>query len=362
MTHIYSELTTDVNLSILDDKIIAVLGYGNQGKAQALNLRDSGLDVIVGNRNDEYKKRALIDGFSAYSIVEATKKADIVFLLLPDEITQEIYNESIVPNLKEQGVIVCAHGYNIAFGLIEQSPDHDLILIAPRMIGVGVRERYLTGEGFYSFIHVHHDASGRANQLLLALCKALGTLKKGAIDVTFKQEAVLDLFNEQGFGPAFGQVLLNAIYTLVDAGYPEEAVLVEMFMSEEMAYTYEKMAKVGLVKQTEFHSQTSQYGAMSRGIKFATLPIKKKMKGILKNIESGEFAREWQKKRTRLIFKFLKYFAMKTRINRLETRVREKLCLSVNQPYEYESPDIEIAQLQEIKEEIKDFELFYSEY
>ncbi len=361
MTDIYRE-STDADLSVLYGKTIAILGYGNQGKAQALNLRDSGLNVIIGNRNDEYKKRAIEDGFVTYSIVEATKKATIVFVLLPDEITQEIYNESVVPNLKEQGVIVCAHGYNIAFGLIEPSPVHDLLLIAPRMIGVGVRERYLTGEGFYSFVHVNHDASGKAKQILLALCKALGTLKKGAIDVTFKQEAVLDLFNEQGFGPAFGQVLLNSIYTLVDAGYPEEAVLVEMFMSEEMAYTYEKMAQVGLVKQTEFHSQTSQYGAMSRGIKFATLPIKKKMKSILKNIESGGFAREWQKKRTKILFKFLKYFAMRTRINRLETRVREKLSLSVNQPYQYESPSMEIEQLEEIKEEIKEFELFYSEY
>ena len=215
--------------------------------------------VIIGNRSDDYRKRAEKDGFKTYSIDEVVKLSDIVFLLIPDEIMKDVYSSFIKPNLKKGNAIVFASGYNIAFNIIDVSKEFDLLMIAPRMIGAGVRERFLTKEGFYSFVHVKNDSSGKASKRLLALCKAIGTLTKGAIDVTFKQEAVLDLFNEQGFGSVFGRVLLTSIFTLVDAGYPLEAVLIEMFMSEEMSYTYNKMANIGLVKQVNLHSHTSQY-------------------------------------------------------------------------------------------------------
>ncbi|MCG3222799.1 MAG: NAD(P)-binding domain-containing protein, partial [Candidatus Heimdallarchaeota archaeon] len=270
----------DGDLVHLKGLTIGIIGYGNQGKAQALNLRDSGLNIIIGNRKDEYAKRAKEDGFKVFPIAEAVKLSDIIFLLIPDEIMKDTYENLIFSNLKDNGAIVFASGYNIGFDLINPASNHDILLLAPRMIGAGVRERFLSKEGFFSFIHVENNASGNANEILLALCKGIGTLKKGVIDITFKQEAVLDLFNEQGFGPAFGRVLLSSVYTLVDAGYPLEAVLVEMFMSEEMSYTYKKMAQIGLVKQVEFHSQTSQYGAMSRGIKYTKLPLKKIMRGI----------------------------------------------------------------------------------
>ena len=127
--------------------------------------------------------------------------------------------------------------------------------------------------------------------------------------LSFKQEAELDLFNEQGFGPAFGRVLLSAIYTLIEAGYPSEAVLVEMYMSNEMSYTYKKMAEIGLIKQVDFHSQTSQYGAMSKGIRYRKLPLKPTMNQILKEIQEGEFTKEWSRKLTKLKFKAIKFFA-----------------------------------------------------
>ncbi|MFX1250637.1 MAG: NAD(P)-binding domain-containing protein [Promethearchaeota archaeon] len=215
---IYRE--NDGDLSILKDRTITIIGYGNQGRAQALNLRDSGLSVIIGNRNDNYKLRAEKDGFQTYSISDAVKKAEIIFLLIPDEIMPEIYETQVKPHLKPNDALVFASGYNIAFELIKGLKNVDIILLAPRMIGAGVRERYLTNEGFYSFISVHNDASGQAKDILLALAKGVGTLLKGAIELSFRQEAVLDLFNEQGFGPAFGQVLLSSIYTLIDAGYP----------------------------------------------------------------------------------------------------------------------------------------------
>ncbi len=353
----------DGNLDIIRDGTVAVIGYGNQGRAQALNMRDSGLKVIIGNRSDNYKKRAEKDGFEAYSIDKATSLCDILFLLIPDEIMKDTYENDIKPNLKKKGAIVFASGYNIAFNIIEDSKSHDILMIAPRMIGAGVRARFLTNEGFYSFVHVENDASGKAKEKLLALCKAIGTLKKGAIDVNFKQEAVLDLFNEQAFGPAFGRVLLTSIFTLVDAGYPLEAVLIEMFMSEEMSYTYHKMAKIGLVKQVNLHSHTSQYGAMSRGIKFRNLPLKEKMSEILQNIESGNFAEEWEKKSSKLKFKFLKFFATRTRINKLEQKARKNLNLKTFDIFEEEEPSAEDSEeLNRLKDELKEFEEFYQEY
>ncbi|MFX1259594.1 MAG: ketol-acid reductoisomerase [Promethearchaeota archaeon] len=358
MVNVYYE--KDGDLSILKNKIIAIIGYGNQGRAQALNLRDSGLNVIIGNRLDSFKQIAINDGFTTFSIEDAVKKSDITFLLIPDEIIKESFETQIKPNLKTQSALIFASGYNIGFNLIKRPKDVDLLLLAPRMIGVGVRENYLNNKGFFSFIAIEKDSSGNAKEILLALAKAIGTLNKGAIELTFKQETELDLFNEQGFGPAFGRVLLTAIYTLIDAGYPPEAVLVEMYMSYEMSYIYKKMADVGLVKQVDFHSQISQYGAMSRGIKFRKLHIKPVMESILKNIQNGEFTKEWEKRITKLKFKMIRFFATKQKINKLEKLVRKNLNLKRYDIYKDEPPTKEeIEKLKEIKHEIELFEHYY---
>lgn len=178
--------------------------------------------------------------------------------------------------------------------------------------------------------------------------------------LSFKQEAELDLFNEQAFGPAFGRILLTSIYTLIDAGYPPEAVLIEMYMSTEMAYTYKKMADVGLIKQVDFHSQTSQYGAMSRGIRFRKLPLKSTMKEILKEIQEGDFTKEWSKKLTKLKFKAIKFFATKQKINKIEKKVRHNLKLSLYDIYDEDSPtDEEKTKLKAISDELKLFERYY---
>ncbi|MHA1112158.1 MAG: NAD(P)-binding domain-containing protein, partial [Promethearchaeota archaeon] len=218
-------LDDDGNTEALKGKTIAIIGYGNQGRSQALNLRDSGVEVVVGNIRDEYRKTAETDGFEVFEITEACTKADIMFLLLPDEVLPEIYSKHIENTLIDGNTLCFASGYNVAFNLIKIPKSLDVIMIAPRMIGVGVRETYLSGEGFYSFIAVEQDTTGNAKDTVLALTKALGSLKKGGIWVTFKQEAQLDLFNEQAFGPAFGRVLLTAISTLINNGLPPEAVL-----------------------------------------------------------------------------------------------------------------------------------------
>ena len=348
------------NLSFINSKVISIIGYGNQGRAQALNLRDSGLNVIIGNKEDKYKEIAINDGFSVYHIKDAISKSDISFILIPDELMETIFKEEICPSLKPNSALVFASGYNIGFNIILPPDNVDVLLLAPRMIGVGVRENFLNSEGFFSFIAIKQDCTGNAKEMLLALAKGIGTLKKGAIMLSFKQEAELDLFNEQAFGPAFGRVLLSSIYTLIDAGYPPEAVLIEMYMSKEMAYTYKKMADVGLIKQVDYHSQTSQYGAMSKGIRYRKLPLKPTMEKILKEIQEGEFTKEWSKKLTKLKFKAIKFFATKQKINKIEKKVRKNLNLKLYDIYDENSPtNEEMAKLKAISDELKLFEQYY---
>jgi len=342
----------------LANKTVAIIGYGNQGRAQGLNLRDNGVKVIVGNRDDSYRERARSDSFDTFTIEEAVAQGDYIMLLVPDEVLPEIFPEKIRPYLSPGTVLSFASGYTLAFGLIDVPETIDILLIAPRMIGVGVRERFLTKEGFFCFIGVHQDASGLAEAHLLSLTDAIGGLIKPAIEVTFKEEALLDLFNEQAFGPAFGRVLLSAISVLIQNGISPEAALVEMYMSEEMAYTYQKMARIGLVKQTLFHSHTSQYGAMSRGIRFMDLDLKERMDEIFHEIENGDFAREWQNPINRLKFKAIRFFAMRQFINKLEARVRRSLGLSLEPAMDSDGPDEIHAILEnpELKAELETFQ------
>ena len=283
----------DADLSLLEGKQIAVIGYGNQGRAQALNLRDSGLQVLVGNRDDDYAERAREDRFRVLSIEAAAAEADLLMMLIPDEVAPEIHNREIAPHLDKGKVVVFATGYNIAFGFITPPPSVDVVLVAPRMIGAGVRDLYVSGRGFPSFIGVAQDYSGSARSIALALAKGIGSTRTGVVEVTFAQEAELDLFTEQCFGPAFGHVLTTAVDLLLEEGYPPEAVLLELYMSGEFAYTLGKIAELGLVGQTALHSRTSQYGSMSRGVRFMLPELRLKMMEGLEEIRSGQFAQEW---------------------------------------------------------------------
>jgi ketol-acid reductoisomerase len=283
----------DADLGLLKGRTIAVIGYGNQGRAQALNLRDSGQDVLVGNRDDEYGEQAREDGFAVLPIAEAVAQADIVVLLIPDEVAPEVFETEIAIHLDEGKVLVFASGYNIAFDFIAPPPSVDVVLVAPRMIGAGVRDLYLAGNGFPSFIGVAQDCSGQAKAIALALARGIGSTRAGVVQVTFAQEAVLDLFTEQCFGPAFGHVLTSAINILLDEGYPAEAVLLELYMSGELSYTLGKIAEMGLIEQSALHSRTSQYGSMSRGMRFILPELRTKMLEGLEEIRSGQFAQEW---------------------------------------------------------------------
>jgi ketol-acid reductoisomerase len=293
LTTIYHD--ADADLAALAGQTIAVVGYGNQGRSQARNLRDSGLAVIVGNIRDVACERAQADGFDVFPIADAALRADVVMLLIPDEIMPAVYDEHVAPNLVSGNLVCFASGYNVAFDFIQPAADLDVVLLAPRMIGVGVRDTFVSGRGFPSFVGVHRDATGTARSRMLALAKGIGSTRAGCIEMSMHDEASLDLFTEQGFGPAFGRVLMTAVDLLVEAGYPPEAVLLELYLSGEFAYSLEKIREVGMLKQMDFHSRTSQYGSMTRGARFLPLgePIKQKMAAVLDEIRSGAFAAEW---------------------------------------------------------------------
>lgn len=283
----------DANLGLLEGRQIAVIGYGNQGRAQALNLRDSGLKVLVGNREDDYAERARKDQFRVLSIEAAADEADLLMMLIPDEVAPEIFGREIAPHLDKGKAVAFATGYNVAFGLIAPPESVDVVLVAPRMIGAGVRDLYMAGQGFPSFIGVAQDYTGHARAIALALAKGIGSTRSGVVEVTFAQEAELDLFTEQCFGPAFGQVLTTSVNLLLEEGYPPEAVLLELYMSGEFAYTLGKIAELGMVEQSKLHSRTSQYGSMSRGVRFVLPELRLKMMEGLEEIRSGKFAQEW---------------------------------------------------------------------
>jgi ketol-acid reductoisomerase len=285
---------SDADLGTLDGQRIAVIGYGNQGRAQALNLRDSGLDVVVGTIADASRRRAQDDGVPVLDISGASGIADVVMLLIPDEIMADVFERDVAPYLKRGAALVFASGYNIAFGHIRPQPTVDVLLLAPRMIGEGVRDTYVEGGGFPSFVAVHHDATGTAKARLLALAKGVGSTRAGCLELSMADEAALDLFNEQGFGPAFGAALTSAIETLIEAGFPPEAVLLELYMSGELGYTLKRFIDPGIIAQMDFHSHTSQYGSMTRGWRFADIDLKARMREALEEIRSGTFAAEWQ--------------------------------------------------------------------
>lgn len=326
MTKIYYD--NDADLSYLDGKVITFVGYGNQGRAQALNLRDSGIsDIIIGNIEDEYKKKAINDGFQTYDIETACKKGDIIFILIPDEVAPDVYQREIYPTLKSGDVLNFASGYNITYKFIEPPKDVDVIMVAPRMIGEGVRELYK--EGFPAFVAVEQDASGRAKETALALAKGIGSTKKGAIETTFDDETYLDLIAEQATWPLILSVLTEVYKFEIEMGHPEEAVLMELYISKEPAIMLEKMAEVGMFKQLPLHSHTSQYGQLTRFESVDKDFIREFIKKQYENIKSGRFAREWRVEQESGLPVFKKALdeAFRSDISIGEAKLKEKLNL-----------------------------------
>jgi ketol-acid reductoisomerase len=284
----------DADLTDLDGRTIAMIGYGNQGRAQGLNLRDSGVDdVIVGNRKDESWKRAEDDGFAVYTMAEAIERADIVFFLVPDEVQPRVYRESVEPNLEAGDLLNFASGYNITYGFIDPPADVDVVMVAPRMIGETVRELYNEGDGAPALMAVERDASGEASDVALALAKGIGSTRSGVIESDFESETITDLMTEQALFPVVVNALRSKYEAEVEAGVAPETVLMEQYLSRELSHIFKKAATMGLVEQMPLHSQTSQYGQLRFAEEFDADPIREFMHERLHEIRNGTFATEW---------------------------------------------------------------------
>lgn len=284
---------TDANLGLLMDKTIAIIGYGNMGRAMALNLRDSAFPVLIGNQQDAYAEQAYRDGFEVLPVAEAAARADVILLLLPDEIMSQVYVQAIAPGLQPGNMLVFASGYAITFGFVEPPTFVDVVLIAPQAVGQYVREGYVEGSGFPSFVAVQQDASGEAWARVLAVAKALGALHHGAVELTFQQETELDLFTQQALLPALHSVLQTALDVLLREGFPPEAVVLSQYLSGELGHIISKWAENGIVSSLDMHNRSAQYGTLSRINRFKEVKLKQQMESALDAIRSGEFAQEW---------------------------------------------------------------------
>jgi ketol-acid reductoisomerase len=280
----------DADPTAIQDSKVAVVGYGNQGRSWALNLRDSGLDTVVCVRADETRARAEADGFVPEDL-GASSDADIVCLLVPDDVIPTI---PLAP--RPDALVVVASGYTLAFDRID--PACDVGMVAPRMLGPEVRSCYLEGTGFITAFGVHRDQTGRARARTLAVADAIGGLRQGAIEMTPMQEAVLDLAVEQALAPALRRVSQSFVHVMSEQGIPLEAILCELFLSGEVERTYRLLRTEGYAAQMEHHSPTSQYGQLSRADFYdETIDPVPTMRQIVDNIRNGSFADEWDAER-----------------------------------------------------------------
>ena len=283
----------DADLSIIQGRRVAILGYGSQGHAHANNLKDSGVQVVVGLRAiSPSTDKAKAAGLEVREVADAVKDADVVMVLLPDENQAKCYEEQIVPNIKKGAAIAFAHGFNIHFQQILPRDDLDVIMIAPKGPGHLVRSTYTRGGGVPSLIAVHHDAGGQAREIALSYAAANGGGRAGIIETTFREETETDLFGEQA-------VLCGGITALIEAGFE---TLVEAGYAPEMAY-FECLHETKLIVDLIYEggianmrysiSNTAEYGDLTRGPRIINQRTRKEMKAILKEIQTGQFAREY---------------------------------------------------------------------
>ena len=287
MTTIYRESDADSNL--LDGAVVAVVGYGNQGRSWALNLRDSGLDVRVFARADASRSQAETDGFTVGDLDQADE-ADVLCLIVPDDLIPAL---PVTP--RADALVIVASGYAPAFSGFD--PGCDVAMIAPRMLGPEVRSCYEQGVGFITAIGVHQDRSGNALARTLAVAQAIGGLRQGALPLTPHQEAVLDLAVEQALSPALRRVNNSFVQVMIEHGIPIEAILTELILSGEIERTYRLLRLEGYAAQMAHHSPISQYGQLSRAGYFDHLDVVTKMREIVANIAEGGFAKEWDAER-----------------------------------------------------------------
>lgn len=285
--------TEDAERKYLEGKKVAVIGYGSQGHAHALNLKESGFDVRVGlYKGSKSKERAAAAGLKVMNTDEAVKEADLVMVLVNDETQAKLYNSDIKPYLKKGATLAFAHGFNIHYGQIVPPADVDVIMVAPKAPGHTVRSTYLDGFGVPMLIAVYQDATGTAKQTALAYADAIGGTRAGVLETTFKEETETDLFGEQAVLCGGVCALMKAGFdTLVEAGYQPESAYFECM--HEMKLIIDLVVKEGMSFMRNSISDTAEYGDYTAGPRVITDETRKAMKGILSDIQQGNFAKEW---------------------------------------------------------------------
>ncbi len=283
----------DCDLNLLKGKKLAVIGYGSQGHAHALNLKESGCDVVIGLRSTSAScAKAREAGLEVMETAEAAKVADVIMMLVPDEAAPDIYNESIAPNLQEGNILMFAHGFNIHFNQIKAPKNVDIIMVAPKGPGHIVRKLYTEGQGVPSLIAVYQDFSGKAKEYALAWACGIGAGRAGIIQTTFKEETETDLFGEQAVLCGGVTELMKAGFdTLVEAGYEPEMAYFECI--HEMKLIVDLINRGGFAEMRYSISNTAEYGDYRTGKRLITEETRKEMKKVLSEIQDGTFASEW---------------------------------------------------------------------
>ena len=283
----------DANLDLLAGKTVAIIGYGSQGHAHALNLKDSGVNVIVGlYAGSKSAAKAEEAGLTVHTVADAAKKADLIMILLPDEVQRTIYTEEIAPNLSAGNVLAFAHGFNIHFGQIVPPSDIDVIMAAPKGPGHLVRRTYEQGEGVPALFAVYQDASGQARDIAMAYAKGIGGTRGGILETTFREETETDLFGEQAvLCGGLSELIKAGFETLVDAGYQPELAYFECL--HEVKLIVDLVVEGGLAKMRDSISNTAEYGDYVSGPRVISEPSRQAMKEILSEIQSGTFARNF---------------------------------------------------------------------
>jgi ketol-acid reductoisomerase len=328
MTKIFYD--KDIDISVIKKRKVGIIGYGAQGHAQAQNLRDSGVEVIVSDiPNSANWNRAKEDGFTPVTTKEAAATCDFIQLLVPDNLQPVVYQEDIAPQLKENDVLGFSHGFNIHFGQIQPLPYIDVVMVAPKGPGTLLRKLYQEEFGIPALVAIYQDYSKNAKELALAYAKAIGSARVGVIETTFKEETETDLFGEQVvLCGGVTALILSAFEVLVEAGYQPEIAYFEC--CHELKLIVDLIYEKGISGMREIVSDTAEYGDLTRGRRVINQEVKNNMKIILEEIQSGRFAREWilENKTGRVVYNALK---KKDKEHLLET-IGEKLRQMMRRP------------------------------
>ncbi len=290
MAKVYYE--RDANPERIRSRRVAVLGYGSQGHAHALNLRDQGVQVVVGVKPGASRERARADGFRVLDVAEAVREADVISVLLPDMVHAQVYREAIRPHLRRGQALVFAHGFTVLYGQVEPPEDVDVFMVAPKSPGHRMREVFVEGQGVPGLVAVHQDASGEAKDLALAYAWGVGCLRAGVVETTFREETESDLFGEQAVLCGGVTALIQAGFeTLVEAGYQPEIAYFECL--NELKLIVDLIYEGGMQWMRYSVSDTAEYGDYTRGPRIIDDHVRQRMREILKEVQDGTFAREW---------------------------------------------------------------------